>query len=648
METLKNIIINKKHLKYRREIDYKINSNDSDIERIVKRFETYCANETPIILDEQQIVFLRTISNFCDCFSKEEWDEKRQQFYIHESGYVSNLNPDYESIIHKGLLSFREEVNDYAKREIDALLLLCDKYLEEAKRIGREDIVDMFSWIPRNPARTFKEALQFFRILHFAYLLEGGYQIVAGRIDQIFYPYFKRDMKKGILNEEMAFELIKDFFLSFNIDSDLYDGVQQGDNGQSVVLGGLDINGNECFNELSRLCLLASKENKVIDPKINLRVSSKTPLEIYELASELTKEGLGFPQYLNDDVIIQGLIEKGYEKKDAYNYSVAACWEIIIPKYGFEVVNIGACSFPKVLEKCMIEYQNYDTFEKLMFSFKQYLQEECNQIISQYHALYFAPAPLIESSLSPKYYNFGIHGTGISCAVDSLYAIKRKVFETKEITLKEYVDVVNRDYQGYETLLHELRYEIDKMGHNNQEVDEIACDILSAFCDCLKDKKNCYGGIYRAGTGSAMFYLDHAYEIGTSYDGRRKNEPFSANYSPSIFAKIKGPISIVESFTKPNLIDAMNGGPLTLEFSSSMFDSKDSIHKLAQFVCLFILKGGHQLQCNSINSKDLKDAQKHPEKYKHLIVRIWGWSAYFCELDKQFQDHVIARSEYSL
>ena len=186
------------------------------------------------------------------------------------------------------------------------------------------------------------------------------------------------------------------------------------------------------------------------------------------------------------------------------------------------------------------------------------------------------------------------------------------------------------------------------MGHNNQEVDEIACELMSSFCECLKDKKNCCGGIYRAGTGSAMFYLDHAYEIGASYDGRRKNEPFSANYSPSIFAKIKGPISIVESFTKPNLIDAMNGGPLTLEFSSSMFESEDSIHKLAQFVRLFVLKGGHQLQCNSINSNDLKDAQKHPEKYKHLIVRIWGWSAYFCELDKEFQNHVIARSEYSL
>ena len=137
-------------------------------------------------------------------------------------------------------------------------------------------------------------------------------------------------------------------------------------------------------------------------------------------------------------------------------------------------------------------------------------------------------------------------------------------------------------------------------------------------------------------------------EIGASCDGRRKSEPFSANYSPSLYAKIRGPVSILESFTKPDLVDAMNGGPLTLEFSSSMFHDAESVQKIALFVKAFVHKGGHQLQCNSVNLNDLKDAQINPEKYRHLIVRIWGWSAYFIELDKEFQNHVIARQEYSL
>ena len=144
---------------------------------------------------------------------------------------------------------------------------------------------------------------------------------------------------------------------------------------------------------------------------------------------------------------------------------------------------------PKVLENCMKNH--FTSFDELMNTFKQCLHIECDDIINQYHALYFAPAPLTESSLYPKYYNFGIHGTGIACAVDSLYAIKKKVFDKKEITLDDYKNAVKNDYKGYESLLHELRYEMEKMGHNNHEVDEIACELISSFCECLKDKKNC-------------------------------------------------------------------------------------------------------------------------------------------------------------
>ena len=207
---------------------------------------------------------------------------------------------------------------------------------------------------------------------------------------------------------------------------------------------------------------------------------------------------------------------------------------------------------------------------------------------------------------------------------------------------------MDQDFEDAPELLHHLRYELPKMGQNHPGVDQIACTVLEQFCHCLQGKNNEWGGIYRAGTGTAMFYLDHANEIGASCDGRRKKEPFSANYSPSLFARINGPFSILESFTKPDVVNAMNGGPLTLEFSSSMFNDAKSIRKVALFIRTFVLKGGHQLQCNSVHLSDLKEAQIHPEKYQNLIVRIWGWSAYFVELDKEFQNHVIARQEYSL
>ncbi|HPX32972.1 MAG TPA: pyruvate formate lyase family protein [Erysipelotrichaceae bacterium] len=652
MENLRDYIFNLRHQKYRKKVD-EIAQNYhnlalSDKERVVRRFEYMCENEEAVILNNQQIVFMRTINNLPDCFTKEEWSEKFKNHYIHESGYVSNLLPDYTSIIQEGLLKVKERSDTYLKREIDALLKLTDKYLIEAKKLGRNDVVETLSVVPRYPALNLKQAMQFFRILHYGYMLEGGYQIVGGRIDQLFYPYLKKDMEEKILDENSALELIKDFFLSFNVDADLYDGVQQGDNGQSVVLGGIDEKGNQLFNLFSKLSLIACRQNNLIDPKINLRVNKDTPIEIFELGSELTKAGLGFPQYLNDDVIIESLIRQGYKKEDAYNYAVAACWEIVIPKYGFEIVNIGACCFFKVLEDLLKNKTDYQSFSQLLTDYKVYLEKECDSLLKQYQNIYFVPAPLIESGLEVKYQNFGIHGTGISTITDSLYSIKKLVFDDKKLSLKEFVSIINNNYENHDELFHHIKYQLPKMGQNNDEVDEIAVEVLEMFYDTLKDKRNCYGGIIRPGTGTAMYYLWHGKQLGASYDGRKKSEPLSANYSPSLSTNIKGPISIIESFCKPDLIKCNNGGPLTLEFSSSMFNDDESIKKMANFIKLFVLKKGHQLQCNSVNLHNLKNAQINPDKYRNLIVRIWGWSAYFVELDKEYQDHVIARQEHSL
>lgn len=144
-----------------------------------------------------------------------------------------------------------------------------------------------------------------------------------------------------------------------------------------------------------------------------------------------------------------------------------------------------------------------------------------------------------------------------------------------------------------------------------------------------------------------MFYLRHADEIGASADGRLEREPFGANFAPSLFAQV-GPVSVIKSFSKQHFEKVMNGGPLTIEFHNSVFRDADGIKKVAQLVKYFIMRGGHQLQLNSVNLETMKDAQAHPENYGRLIVRIWGWSAYFVELDREYQDHVIRRQEYNV
>ncbi len=657
---LHDYIIAGKHHTYRRdlpEIEHLAEQYSAEglspIERMTRRFELLTALEAPILLPDEQICMMRTVKKIPDCFTEEEWAEIKSRHFIHELGYMSNLSPNYADTIRVGLLARYEEADEYGKRMIDAILSLTDRYRAEAEKQGRTKLAAVLTRVPRYGATSFYEALQFFRILHYSLWLEGDYHNTTGRFDQYMFPYLKADMDKGLYTKESALALVEDFFLSFNKDSDLYVGVQQGDNGQSMVLGGRTADGSDGFNLLSELCLIASRNLMMIDPKINLRVSKDTPLEVFELGSELTRAGLGFPQYSNDDIVISGLEKLGYAPEDACNYVVAACWEFIVPSVGADIANIGALSFPRVIDTCLHrDLAGCATYEDFMSCVRAEIRTECDRICGGIQSLWFVPSPLMNLLIDggiyngAKYNNFGIHGSGVATAADSLAAIEKYVFGEKKITAAELIEAVDSDFEQHADILPLLRYESPKMGNNDDAADSKAVALLDTFADALEGRTNCRGGIFRAGTGTAMYYLWHANEIGASPDGRRRGEPFGTNFSPSLFAKIQGPISVIRSFTKPHMERTINGGPLTLEFASSMFDSPESIRKVATLVKAFVELGGHQLQLNAVNTEILKAAQADPELHRQLVVRIWGWSAYFVELDREYQDHVLRRQQY--
>lgn len=654
-EKLLQYILDKEHHKFRGDLNINLareykSMQLSPIERMTDRFERLSKAEIPHFLPDEKIVFLRTVKDIPDIFTEDEWANIKSKHYIHEMGYVSNLSPNYEDAIQSGLLEKRKYADGYGKRVIDSVIMLSDRYREEAKKQGKDDVIMVLNRIPRFGATNFREALQFLRLLNYTLWLEGNYHNTLGRFDQYMYPYFENDIKKGIHTEDTALELLEDFFISLNKDTDLYAGVQQGDNGQSMVLGGVDSNGNDAFNRLSRLCIIASRNLKLIDPKINLRVNKNTPLSVYELGTELTKAGLGFPQYSNDDVVIDGLVNMGYELEDARDYAVAACWEFIIPKCGGDVANIGALSFPGVVDIALRKHlKNAKTFDEFMAAVGDVIQSECERITGEIKNLWFVPSPFMTVLMDGiKYRNFGIHGTGLANGSDSLAAIKKHIFEDKTFSAHTLIEAVESDFSKHEELLPILRFNSPKMGNDDDYVDGISIDLLNMFYVSLDGRINCKGGNYRAGTGSAMYYLWHANEIGASPDGRRKGEAFGANISPSLFAKVKGPISVIRSFTKQPYPRAINGGPLTMEFHSSLFSDNGSIEKIAGLVKYFIDSGGHQLQLNAIDVEKLREAQISPEKYRQLVVRVWGWSAYFTELDLEYQNHVILRQEYTI
>ncbi len=650
----------------------------SDIERALRRLQWMLEQEKPVVFPEEKISILRTVPVIPEIFGEHEWENLRKSYRIHEMGKVCNISPGYSSLIDIGFQAKRNEITaSMAQHQaqgnsegvaylttlvkvLDAMEEFAERYRKAAEAVGNTVVAETFAKIPQQPPQTFLQALQFFRLLHFCLWESYSYHNTIGRFDQYMFPYYQADITSGRLDEESALSLLQEFFISFNKDSDLYPGMQQGDNGQSLMLGGIDRVGNDVFNELSTLCMQASLELKLIDPKINLRVHKNTPVELFELGTQMTKQGLGFPQYSNDEIVIPALEKWGYAHEDAVNYVVAACWEFIIPEVAMDIVNIDALSFLHCVLEALPEIEACETYADFGEAVKRKIFTQASQICANTNGVYMEPAPVMSLMMADciekasdirngsRYNNYGVHGTGLSSAVDSLAAIKKYVYEEKILTKKKLLQALEADFKGYDEVFTLLRYEAPKMGNDDDFVDSIATELLDWFADALEGHKNDRGGIFRAGTGSAMYYLWHGNELGASPDGRQKGEEFACNFSPSLHSRSKGPISLIKSFSKANLMRVANGGPLTVELHDTMFRNDDSIGKVAKFVKTYMDIGGMQMQLNGVNRETMLDAQKHPEKHRNLIVRVWGWSGYFVELDKAYQDHIIKRVELEM
>ena len=617
------------------------------------------------VLDEERPI-LYPIEYFGFHFGKNEV----QRHGKNDSG---NVTPNYARMMEKGFARVRREIVDRINAETDAQKIdfgkrmlesldycieQCERQQKMAAKMGYLRLTDALTRVPNGTPETFYEACLFVHLCIYFLRSLGAIHVGLGRFDQYMYPYFERDLKRGVREEEL-FETLEAFFISLNYDADLYQGIQQGDNGQSMVLGGFDKNGNSVYNQLSQMCMQASLELNLIDPKINLRVGKNTPDELYVLGTQLTKQGLGFPQYCNDDVVIPGLIALGYDPDDAQNYTVAACWEYIIPGCGADVPNIRTMDFPRIVAETMHAHlaESAD-FDALMIHVEGAISDECDRLVSSLTEDDFGMPDLLSVFIDgcieklqamhkggAKYFNFGCHGAGIANATDALAAVKKTVFDDKALTAECVLDAMTRNFEGCEETRNLLR-EAPKMGNNDDYADDIACRLMACFSENMNGRDNGRGGIWRAGTGSAMDYVRVAEKCPATADGRLAGDVYSSSFSPSVEVKTTGLLSVLQSFTKFDMTKIINGGPLTLEVHDTVLRNDVGIQKTAMLVKTFVHLGGHQLQLNSINRERLLDAQKHPENHPNLIVRVWGWSGYFNELDVKYQNHIIRRTEY--
>ncbi|MEE1045800.1 MAG: pyruvate formate lyase family protein, partial [Clostridia bacterium] len=299
IETLLKLL-KKKEYKNLRKGDKRPDYDDfGKLEGYINNFRAFIENERPIIHENDDFGFNMSI-NYKP---------------IQVSG---NYTPNYYRVISSGFDDVCDKIREsiakhndkdksdfgYAMIEcIEIFLTLCDKYRDLAKEQGNLRLYNALCKVPRKPAETFYEACLFLKICIYLMRVAFTDHLGLGRFDQYMYEFYKKDIERGVAREEL-FETLEEFFISLNKDTDLYAGIQLGDNGQSMVLGGFDKDGNSMYNDLSKLCMEASLELNLIDPKINLRVGKNTPDELYEFGTQLTKKGLGFPQYCNDDVVV--------------------------------------------------------------------------------------------------------------------------------------------------------------------------------------------------------------------------------------------------------------------------------------------------------------------------------------------------------
>lgn len=650
--------------------------------RLVRRM---CEAEKPYIHPDERIVFTRTTPSVPPIYSPEQWKERTDGCTLHELGPISNICADWGFVLSQGLLERKRIAAETASRlrhderaleflessveTIDAVLALVHRYAETTRKMGLAGVAAILDKVPGRAPATFHEALQALRILHAMVWLEGHYHVGLGRFDQYMRPYLQRDLESGRITLGAAEELLAEFFISLNKDSDLYPGVQQGDNGQTIMLGGVRPDGSSAVNELTAMAIRVALYTNMIDPKINLRICPETDLSLLRLAAELTRNGLGFPQYSNDDVVIPALVKHGYALEDARDYTVAACWEFIIPGKGMEVVNTGAVSLPLAADKAIrVGLSSGEGFEAILRRTAENIRARVFELAEKYRRLLLPPAPyysvLMEGCLENgrdlsrglKYNNFGLHAAASANAADALAAVKRFVFEERSVSAGELLDALDHNFENYEPLLRKLTEDAPKAG-NDEEANQLMVrlfEFVAEACEAIED--NGRGGKMRPGTGSAMYYIwlargepgDAEPPIGATAEGRKRGEFFSANLAPSPNAAIRGPISVLQAFSRIDYQRICNGGPITMELSDLAFRDEDSIAKCAMLVRTFAQLGCQQLQLNALNAEKLLEAKRHPELYRNLIVRVWGWSGYFCELAPEYQDHVVARQLYGL
>ncbi len=578
----------------------------------------------------------------------------------------------------------------------DALIKYAERYVEKARELAAtetnperkrelEKIADVCSHVPAHAPRDFWEALQTYWFYHLAIITELNVwdSFNPGRLDQHLYPFYKKGLEEGKLTKEFATELLQCFWIKFNnqpAPPKVEITEEQSGTYQDFALintAGLKPDGTDAVNELSYLILDVVEEMRLIMPSACVQLSKKNPDRFLKRALKVVKAGFGQPSIFNTDVIIQEFLRAGKIMEDARSGGPSGC--VTISAFGKESCTLtGYCNWPKILELTLnngVDPQTgkqvglktgdpitFTSFEEQMAAYRKQLQYfidlkiKGNNIIER---LFAEHMPALFMSLlfddciekardyhdgGPRYNVTYIQGVGIGILTDSLSAVKYHVFDKKNLKMKKLLEILRNNFEGEERIRQMLLNETPKYGNDEDYADSIAQTVFNYYFDILDGRPNTKGGRYRVNLLPTTVHIYFGRVTGATPDGRRAWEPLSDGISPSQGADKLGPTAVIKSVAK--LDHAKTGGTLlNQKFMPELLADDASLDKLAYLVRTYFKLDGHHIQFNVVSKETLLEAQKHPEKYRDLIVRVAGYSDYFCDIGKELQDEIITRTE---
>jgi pyruvate formate-lyase/glycerol dehydratase family glycyl radical enzyme len=621
---------------------------------------------------------------------------------IYRQGFL-----DFKAGIQHSLqnLDYLNDAEAYSKREelkamdicADAPIRFAERHAEKARKLAQQNtdpqrkeelerIAEICSHVPAHAPRDFWEALQYYWFVHLGVTTELNPwdAFNPGKLDQHLYPFYKKGLEDGTLTREQAEELLQCFWIKFNnqpappkvgvtaAESSTYTDFAQ------INTGGVKADGSDAVNEVTFLILDVIEEMRLLQPSSSIQVSKKNPDRFIKRAARIIRTGFGQPSVFNTDLVVQELVRQGKSVVDARCGGTSGCVEA--GAFGKENYNLtGYFNMPKVLEITLHngidprtgkqigletgDPTQFQTFGQLFDVYKRQLNHfidikiRGNNVIERLYAQYM-PAPflslLIDDCIArgkdyhdggARYNTSYIQGVGLGTITDAMTALRYHVFDQRTITMQEMLTVLRDNFEGHERVRQMLLNRTPRYGNDDDYADGAMMALFDIYFDAIDGRPNTKGGTYHVDMLPTTCHVYFGSVIGATPDGRKAGMPLSEGISPVQGADRRGPTAVIKSVSKMDHVRT-GGTLLNQKFTPQLLQDDNGLDKLVQLIRTYFKLDGHHVQFNVVDAATLRAAQAHPEQYRDLIVRVAGYSDYFCDLGKALQDEIIARTEH--